>query len=109
MIGETVGTLTVPVVVGFLVKLVKLAVVVGVDRVDLVVEPTGPRPGIDRGKHLEKRGWLRSDQSFLVNLGFVLLPRVASTLRSTSMARREVSWTPVLEEPGVWLQRPVSL
>lgn len=109
VMGETVGTLTVPVGTGFLLKLVRLAVVVGVERVDLVVEPTGPRPGMERGKHLERRGWLRRDQSFLANLGFMLLPRVASTFRSTSIARRDVTWTPVLEEPGVWLQSPVSL
>ena len=49
LIGVTVGTLTEPVPVGLFVRLVSVAVLVGVGREDLVVEPTGPRPGMLRG------------------------------------------------------------
>ena len=110
-IGTTVGTLTEPVpgMVGLLVMLVRFAVVVGMGRVILVVPPTGPRPGISMGKHFEKSGRERTEKSFLVKVGFLLLPSVASRFRSTSMARVEVSWTPVLEDPRVCEQRPNSL
>ena len=109
LIGERVGVPPVPVMVCFFDTLFEVAVTVGTETEDLVVvPPTGPRPGMLSGKHFENKGKLRREISFLVKVGALPLPSVASTLRSTSMAKTEVSWTPVFEAPAVLSQRPVA-
>lgn len=78
--------------------------------------PTGESPGILRGKHLEKRGlvmpcarnWsvmklglidVQLTKSFLVNVGVLSDPMLASTPKSTSTVMSLVRLMPVFEAP----------
>ena len=88
---------------------------VEVGRVDpfvlVVVDPSPlalARPGMSRGMQSEGRSLDQSKMSWdhLGLLSWSSSPRFASMEREREMSALLVSLTPVVDAPGVWLQRP---